>query len=475
MNDHLYVWVYPGGEGNPVLCGVLELLQGRRCLFSYDALWVNRPNAFALSPDLPLQLGVNEPPDGYDIHPVFEDAGPDRWGKNVINKVFNPVRRSPLEYLELAGENRIGAMGFSRSENEYQVVEGAQFHTIDLPNLIRASEALALQMPIDDDLRRLLRPGSSAGGARPKAIIKHNNEDWIAKFPAEGDEHDVCAFEHASLILANKCGINVAKSELVKVDKQNVLLVKRFDRENDKRIHFVSARALLIAEGVKEGVMGYADIAEAARRLSSLPKENCHELYRRMVFNVFIENTDDHEKNHAFLYRDGEWELSPAYDVLPQLQGLGFHQIRIGSDGNEAKIANLLSEYDRFLLKMGEAESIVSEIHKQMMGWREVFSEAGVSSHDIDACDKYVLRNSIFQFGKIPEIVISPANQDYLGKIVAVDAQHVYQSVVRRQHVQYDRIVFNELILPNVELDIRHNEGKISIEHPKAFGLDIAL
>lgn len=412
MNDELYVWVYPGKEDKPALCGVLELLQGRRCLFSYDTSWVDRPDAFALSPDLPLRAGVNEPPDGYDIHPVFEDAGPDRWGKNIINKVFNPVRRSPLEYLELAGENRIGAMGFSRSADKYQVVEGAQFHTIDLPDLIRASEALALQMPMDDGLRRLLHPGSSAGGARPKAIIKHNNEDWIAKFPAEGDECDVCALEHASLILANKCGINVAKSELVKVNKQNVLLVKRFDRENDKRIHFVSARALLIAEGVKEGMMGYANIAEAARRLSSLPEENCHELYRRMAFNVFIENTDDHEKNHAFLSRNGKLELSPAYDILPQRQGLGFHQIRIGSDGNEAKIANLLSECDRFLLKKEEAEFIVSEIHKQIMSWREVFSEAGVSSRDIVACDKYVLRNSIFRFGKIPENIIVKKNQD---------------------------------------------------------------
>jgi len=395
MNDQLYVWIYPAGEKNPVLCGVLELLQGRRCLFTYDSSWLERSDGFALSPDLPLHAGINEPPDRFDIHPIFEDAGPDKWGKNIINKVFNPPRRSPLEYLELAGENRIGALGFSRSASEYKVVEGASFHTIDLPDIIRASDALTRQMPIDDDLRRLLRPGSSAGGARPKSIIKHNGKDWIAKFPAEGDEYDVCAIEHASLVLADKCGIEVAESELLKVGKRNVLLVKRFDRDEGQRIHFASARTLLIAEGVKEGAMGYADVADTARRLSSSPKDNCHELFRRMVFNVFIENTDDHEKNHAFLFRENAWQLSPAYDVLPQLQGLGFHQMRIGKDGNEAKIANLLSECERFLLKHAEAEVIVSDIYEQVIGWRDVFLQAGVSPHDIELCAGYVLRNSL--------------------------------------------------------------------------------
>lgn len=461
MNDKLYVWIYPVGELSPVLCGALELLQGRRCLFSYDLSWLNRSSGYALSPDLPLKEGINEPPDGFDIHPIFEDAGPDRWGKNIINKVFNPQRRSPLEYLELTGENRIGALGFSRSASEYKIIDGASFHTIDLPDLIQASESLALQMPIDDDMRRLLRPGSSAGGARPKSIIKHNGKDWIVKFPAEEDEYDVCALEHASLVLAGKCGINVAESELLKVGEENVLLVRRFDREDEKRIHFASARTMLIAEGVKEGVMGYADVAEAARRLSSSPKNNCSELFRRMVFNVFIENTDDHEKNHGFIFRNGAWELSPAYDVLPQLQGLGFHQMRIGKDGNEAKIANLLSECDRFLLKQVEAELIICEIHEQVLGWRDIFIQAGVLPRDVDLCAGYVLRNPIFQFGKIPEKFSGPFDKINAGKIVAIDGLHVYQATGRNNHVQYERSSFGNLILPNSELDIHCKNGKV--------------
>lgn len=403
MNDDiLYVWIYLEGAREPVLCGRLELLNGRKCVFSYDESWIERECAFALSPDMPLQSWVIEPPAGLDLHPIFEDAGPDRWGKSVINKVFNPRRRSPLEYLELAGENRIGALGFSRSASEYLAADGASFHVADLPELIRAAEALSLQMPIDDNLRRLLRPGSSAGGAQPKCIINHRGEDWIAKLPAGEGEHTQ-AIEHASLELARQCGICAVESELVKVGNRDVLLVKRFDRHKEGRVHFASARTLLIADGVAEGRMGYADVAEIARRLSSSPVDDSHELYRRMVFNILIENTDDHEKNHAFVFHQGEWKLSPAYDVLPQLQGLGFHQLRIGKDGNESKVANALSECERFMLKPGEAKEIVEQTAEQVRHWREAFARAGVSQQDIEACDRFIMRDSIFKLGKVPE------------------------------------------------------------------------
>ncbi len=468
MNDILYVWIYPEGEIKPVICGVLELLNGRRCLFSYASSWLARSNAHPLAPDMPLHAGALQPPAGFDIHPIFEDAGPDRWGKNIINKVFNPERRSPLEYLELAGENRIGALGFSRSDSEYKALAGASFHAIDLPDLIRASNALVLQIPIDDNLRRLLRPGSSAGGARPKSIIKHHEQDWIAKFPAAGDEYDVCAIEHASLVLAKMCGINTAESELIKVGKQNVLLVKRFDRKDNKRDHFASARTMLISDGVAEDAMAYADLADIARRLSSTPKDDCHELFRRMVFNVLLENTDDHERNHAFLYQDKQWILSPAYDVLPQHQGLGFHQMRIGRDGNEAKIANVLSACERFLLLPYEAEMIVVDIHEKVSRWRDVFMQAGVSEHDIKISEGYILRDQIFQFGKVPERFEAPSNKDYSGQVIAIDMQHAYQAIGRNEFIQHNRedlkihLSENQLILPANKLNCSYRNNKIA-------------
>lgn len=246
-------------------------------------------------------------------------------------------------------------------------------------------------------MRKFLRPGSSAGGARPKAIIKYDNADWIAKFPMGDDEYDVSAIEHASLVLAKQCGIEVAESKLLKVGKQNILLVKRFDRHNQERIHFASARTMLLATGVKEEEMSYADIAAIIRKYSSSPKNDCHEIFRRMVFNVLIENTDDHEKNHAFLFKDGAWKLSPAYDILPQLQGLGFQQLRIGRDGHESKIKNLLSEHDCFLLSKSDAKFIVAAIRNKMSSWRDIFLQSGVLSRDIELLQKYILSDAIFK------------------------------------------------------------------------------
>lgn len=396
MNDRLYVWIYINGEQQPVLCGALDLLQGRRCLFSYDESWLARPDGFALSPDMALRRGPIEPPPGLELAPIFEDAGPDRWGKNVINKVFNPLRRSALEYLELAGEDRIGALGFSRSATEYQVAREQAFFSADLPDLYRAAHALEAHMPIDDDLRRLLRPGASAGGARPKAIIQYAAGDWLAKFPADGDEFDVCALEHASLRLASLCGIDVPPSQLIDISGRNILLVKRFDREHNARLHFASARTMLIGEGLAESDMGYPDLADLARRLTATPKANCQQIFRRMVFNVLIENTDDHEKNHAFIWKDKQWQLAPAYDIQPQLQGIGYHQLRIGKEGHAPSMSNLLSASKQFMLKPREAQQIVDELISQCQQWAAVFASEGVSRRDIDLCANYIMRPALF-------------------------------------------------------------------------------
>ena len=396
-NDILFAWIYPEGALSPVLCGALELLGGRRCIFQYDDAWLAHPDRFSLSADMPLHPGAIEPPPGLDLHPIFEDAGPDRWGKNIINKVFNPRRRSPLEYLELAGEGRIGALGFSRSNNEYIVASEQAFQTADLPDLMRAANTLSAQLPIDEDLRRLLRPGASAGGARPKAIITHENASWIAKFPSLEDEVDVCAIEHASLRLAERCGIDAAETQLVKIGNNNVLLVKRFDREHSFRVHLASARTMLIAEGIADSEMGYPDLADVARRLSQEPGKDCKELFRRMLLNVLFENTDDHDKNHAFLFKHGAWQLSPAYDFQPQLQAIGYQQLRVGRDGYAPTVANVLSEANRFLLRSDEAAEIVNKAIDVSQDWQSIFRQEGVSQADIDICARYVLQPIMFE------------------------------------------------------------------------------
>ncbi|WP_432263426.1 type II toxin-antitoxin system HipA family toxin [Cupriavidus sp. TMH.W2] len=396
VNDHLYVWFYRPHSREPVPCGRLDLIGGRQCLFSYAPGYLQRKEAIALSPDLPLREGQYAAPPGLELHPVFEDAGPDRWGRRVIDRAFNPRRRAAIDYLALAGEDRIGALGFAASGDRYEVDHPPVFHRGDLPGLIEAAHAVELQLPIDDRLRQLLRPGGTAGGARPKAIIDEDGGPWIAKFPAEGDSVDFCAIEHATLRLAQACGIEAPESQLVQLGRTNALLVKRFDRDADGgRIHFASARTLLLAEGIPEEQMSYADIAELARRYSPQPLEDSLAMFRRMLLNILIENTDDHAKNHAFLHHGGEgWSLSPVYDIQPQLQGIPYQQLIVGDEGTDPTLRNALSQAARFMLTPAEARAEAEEILDIVSGWREIYAECGVTDRDIEACARYMMRDT---------------------------------------------------------------------------------
>lgn len=391
MNDSLHVWVYLPRALEPVACGMLELVGGRMCRFAYAREWLERDDAIELSPDLPLRAGAFEPPSGHDIHPIFEDAGPDRWGRRIIEKAFNLRRRTEIDYLALAGEDRVGALAFSASGTEYVPSNEQALHRADLQALLSAAQALERREDISDDMRRLLRPGTSAGGARPKAIIEDQGRRWIAKFPAEGDTIDVCAVEHACLRLAQSCGIAVPDSMLVQVRGQRVLLVERFDRDRDgARHHFCSAKTLLLAEGIEAKDAAYSDLATSARRFSSVPTRDAHEIFRRMAFNVLMENTDDHEKNHAFLWASGRWNLAPAYDIQPQLQNIGYQQLIVGRDGYEPSIQNVLSDCGRFMLSDEEAIAQLSTILDRVSGWPDVFESEGVSAGDIAQCEQYV-------------------------------------------------------------------------------------
>ncbi|BBE08966.1 HipA protein [Mycoavidus cysteinexigens] len=396
MNNQLFVWLYAAGARTPIPCGELELLGGRRCLFQYLPAYLARSNAFALAPDLPLRRGWLEPSAGQDLHPIFEDAGPDRWGRQIIEKIFQPQRRSPIDYLALAGEDRIGALGFSQSEAVYQVSQQQVWGCADLAELLQAAYAVECQLPLSAHLRQLLQPGASAGGARPKAILQEGGRKWLAKFPANGDECDVCALEYASLQLAAGCGIAVPAAKLISVNGKNVLLVERFDRASDgSRYHFASARTLLLAQGIKEGQMAYADIAEVARRFSVRPQADCLQIFLRMAFNVFMENTDDHEKNHAFLYQDGHWSLAPAYDLQPQLQAVRYQQLIVGAGSHEPTLSNLMADCGRFMLTPAEASAALKQLAAKLACWPQVFARYHVPENQIELCQRFILAEQI--------------------------------------------------------------------------------
>lgn len=389
--SELYVWIYPPKSLAPVLCGTLTLLGGRVCPFSYSDAWLGYSGAFALSPDLPLRAGLFEPPSKTLIHPVFEDATPDRWGRRVIDKIFKLQRRSELDYLAVAGEDRIGALGFSLRADEYTIAPQQALYLADLAELLLAAQAIERRLPVDENMRQLLCPAATAGGTRPKAVIQEGSRRWIAKFPTEDDSVEVCAIEYASLALARECGIMVPDARLVEVGRSRVLLVERFDRAVDhSRIHFCSARTLLMAQGLNAAEAAYADLADTVRRWSHSPKPDAQKIYRRMLFNILIENTDDHEKNHGFLWQAKQWNLAPAYDIQPQLQGIHYQQLRVGKAGSEPTITNALSERGRFMLSGDEVRDELDTLLSKAATWRTVFERATVSKSDIEECARYL-------------------------------------------------------------------------------------
>ncbi|SAK79634.1 putative protein related to capsule biosynthesis enzyme-like protein [Caballeronia hypogeia] len=468
MKTELHIWIYPPGELAPQHCGALDLIGGRRCLFSYAESWLSDRRAFPLSPDLPLRSGAFEPEKGLDLHPIFEDAGPDRWGRRVIDTAFRPERKSPIDYLALAGEDRIGALGFSWSAENYETPKDQAFYAADLEALVSAAHAIEAHLPIDERLRRLLQPGRSVGGARPKAIIQDEGRYWIAKFPAEGDEVDVSAVEHASLRLAQACGIEVPDSRLVALRGKSVLIVERFDRDRSgARRHFASAKTLLVAEGHDIENVAYGDVAEVARRFSPDPRVDSRQLFRRMVFNVLMENTDDHEKNHAFLNDNGKWKLSPAYDLQPQLQGIGYQQLIVGAQAHEPSIENALSHAGRFMLTSAEANAEVEHMLVVLSRWPEAFRQAGVSERDIDACQRFVLvdRQLDAAYGKAPDAAVPPntAHGQYDGRIIALRRDTVFQTSGGGETVAHPRAPLTKLadLKVGAELHVSYRDGQL--------------
>jgi serine/threonine-protein kinase HipA len=242
---------------------------------------------------------------------------------------------------------------------------------------------------INEQQRRLLQPGVSMGGARPKSLMKMDGASWVVKF-AETGEMDTPLIEYACMQMALRCGINTAETQLLTLPKGHALAVKRFDRMGQRRLHVLSARVALHAAG--EG-MGYPELSQILRRLGHPDRVRAQqqELFRRMVFNILIDNTDDHEKNHVLIRGDdGFYDLSPAFDVVSSVQGLGYQQMRVGAKGHEASMANALSEVAAFGLTGALARQTVIEIAGQVAQWKTVFTDLNVRDADIELLAQYL-------------------------------------------------------------------------------------
>lgn len=388
---HLNVWLtFPDGSttqvGELITSNPQPPKGGIQAQFHYSHDYLNHPHAFAIDPiSLPLTKGTFEasrPKEG--IHAVFEDALPDSWGRQLIirkNKLMSGERRLP-NLLKHANSNHLGALRFS----EVDQLEPLEFSDIaNLDTLLRAAQDF--ERGDDNHLAEfalLFLAGSSAGGARPKVVVKEDKQHWLAKFQSINDDYDIVRMEAASLHLAKMAGIEVPEHKIIISNNKPMLLVKRFDISPEQgRYHTVSFATLLKAEGYY--YRSYLDIAKVIREVSNVPASDLRKLYRQMVFNIMLCNTDDHLKNFMMLHDNNGWRLSPAYDLLPNPKNRREHTISVGYDFVPPTMSSLLGLDQHFDLDSeDEAASIVSEVHQAMQQWQEVFLHYQVPEIDVN-------------------------------------------------------------------------------------------
>ena len=389
--DDLHLW-FVGDPAAPRYVGELRLAAGGVSL-RYGADWLAR--GFALSEDLPL-VGIEQLPrwKGMAVGAV-DDARPDRWGERVIQYLDKPARRSIMEYLFYAGDDRFGALGVSTSATHYTPREKSPLPRLhQVQQLSEVARKVSAKEPVSKIERTLLSAGGSFGGAKPKALVEIAGEEWVVKF-FNNEPVDAPLIEHASMTLAKSAGITVAETQVLQLLGEHALAVRRFDRQGSMRIHCISANTALRAAtiGGEEPELGYPMLAQVLRRsgveAGELNTRDMGELFRRMVFNILIDNTDDHEKNHALMVvaptEHGKYQLAPAYDVLPTNSGQGHQEFIVGIDQRDSTLANAMSQCQLFGYTPAEAATEVVRVIRCVNGWREHFAACGVSQSDLDS------------------------------------------------------------------------------------------
>ncbi len=372
-----------GEPAAPRLIGVLHLASGGRSVaMRYDASWL--ATGFALSEDLPLTNLLFVPAEKDTAAGAVDDARPDRWGEKVIRLLERSPRLSILEYLLFAGDDRYGALGVSQRLDAYVPWPASPLPVLEsLDEMAAVVRKVLRNEPVPESQRRLIRPGMSMGGAQPKSVLSIAGEPWLVKF-SDGGALDLPLIEHAALTLAARCGIDVTQSRALPLaGSGHAIAVRRFDRASGRRLHALSAHVALRAAGEP---MGYPQLAALLRRLAPADRiaDQQAELFRRMVFNLLMDNTDDHEKNHALL-RDatGRYLLSPAFDIAPTGQGLAYQAMLVGQEGTVASLGNALSSAGAFGLRPAQARAIIQAVAVIVQDWQRHFRDCGVTPQDI--------------------------------------------------------------------------------------------
>lgn len=406
MADTKQATVYVYLTEGPVPAGILRThVEGRNTSseFIYGNKYIERPDAVSVDPvQLPLPLPGEivryTTPDAFPIFNGIRDASPDRWGRYLLEMKFPKKGLDEFDYVAASGDDRVGALAFGESptsgvgiwNTETFVPVAAARKTLDLAEIQNAVDKA--DNPDDPAFKKLIEYGPSLGGARPKVTVSWKSGLYLAKFSMSSDSYNMCLAEYATMQMARDCGINVPRLSLSSVEGKTVYLIERFDRVLSgshkivQRIPFHSALTMAGAHESDYGRHSYADIVDAITRFGADAHRDRQELYRRMVFNIFCNNTDDHLRNQGFLYsKNGQWELSPAYDIVPYPQSsetyaLGLH---IGDEGKLATVSNALSACGYYGIGRDEAKHIIERIREITRNWEEYFTTCGVTDHDM--------------------------------------------------------------------------------------------
>ena len=382
-----FVWAWLPGEEEPVVAGRIELADGI-VRFNYGRSYVGRDEAIPLYlPELPLRLGGIEPLGGLTMPGSIRDAGPDAWGQRVVMQHLlgagatdgDPAVFGPITYLLRSGSDRIGALDFQERADVYV---GRDDTTAPLDVLMDAADHVSRGEKLPPALDLALLHGSSVGGARPKALLKADGGDLIAKFSASTDTYAIVKGEFAAMELARRAGLDVAGVDLRSVMGREVLLVNRFDRipGTRQRRAFVSALTILELDELMARYASYADLAQIIRARFTDARASLRELFARITFNILVGNSDDHARNHAAFWNGELLTLTPAYDICPQPRGGGetSQAMIIGADGFRlSRLAGCVERASTYLLTEKEARALIDhQVEAIKSNWDEVCERA---------------------------------------------------------------------------------------------------
>ena len=404
---NIYVYAHWQGMNKPDIIGILTVQQakGKKAFsFAYQKDWLRDNPPLVLDPDIAYYPGPQYPNPKKENFGMFQDCMPDTWGRTLMKRreaqIAREEDRPPRTLYELDfllgvfDQSRMGGLRF-KTELEGPFLDNYTSsptpHWSHIRELQYAAEMIESEKE-DEQIKKwialLMAPGSSLGGARPKAnILDEQNHPWIAKFPSSADTLDKASWEYLAYLLAKEAGITMAESRIEQVaGKYHTFFTKRFDRSKTERIHFASAMTLTgnSEDTIRDQPGSYLEIAEALQNYGSNINPDLEQLWRRIVFNIAISNTDDHYRNHGFLVINQGWHLSPAYDINPSVDKSGL-ALNIDMDNNALDFGLAKTVGSFFRLNNRQMDTIISEVINAVKNWKTIATKIGISRSEQDA------------------------------------------------------------------------------------------